>query len=64
MAREQGDINIARIPVSGIGGLGMVAAAHPLAVQIGVIQIELADAPVEVLHLRRKRLVLLLKDVR
>jgi hypothetical protein len=27
VAREEGDINIARIPVSGIGGLGMVAAA-------------------------------------
>ena len=27
MAHEEGDINIARIPVSGIGGLGMVAAA-------------------------------------
>jgi len=27
VTRDEGDINIARIPVSGIGGLGMVAAA-------------------------------------
>lgn len=27
MTREGADINIARIPVSGIGGLGMIAAA-------------------------------------
>jgi len=27
VAHEEGEINIARIPVSGIGGLGMVAAA-------------------------------------
>jgi hypothetical protein len=30
VAREEGDINIARIPVSGIGGLGLVAAAAGL----------------------------------
>ena len=34
MAREEGDINIARIPVSGIGGLGMVAAAAMLAITL------------------------------
>ena len=31
MLRDDGDINIARIPVSGIGGLGLVAAAAGVA---------------------------------
>lgn len=31
MARAEGDINIARIPVAGIGGLGMVLATAAVA---------------------------------
>jgi hypothetical protein len=37
MARE-GDINIARIPVSGIGGLGMVAAAAGVAIALPALR--------------------------
>ena len=38
MAREEGDINIARIPVSGIGGLGMVAAAAGVAIALPALR--------------------------
>ena len=38
MAREEGDINIARIPVSGIGGLGMVAAAAVVAIALPALR--------------------------
>ena len=38
MAREEGDINIARIPVSGIGGLGMVAAAMVVAIALPALR--------------------------
>ena len=38
MARENSDINIARIPVSGIGGLGMVAAAVGVAVTLPALR--------------------------
>jgi len=38
MAREEADINIARIPVSGIGGLGMVAAAVVVAVVLPALR--------------------------
>ena len=38
MAREEGDINIARIPVSGIGGLGMVAAAVCVAIALPALR--------------------------
>ena len=34
MARDDSDINIARIPVSGIGGLGLVAAAIGMAIAL------------------------------
>jgi hypothetical protein len=37
VARE-GDINIARIPVSGIGGLGMVAAAAGVALALPALR--------------------------
>lgn len=39
MLRDDGDINIARIPVSGIGGLGLVAAAAGVAFAIGLLLI-------------------------
>jgi hypothetical protein len=38
MAREESDINIARIPVSGIGGLGMVAAAIVVAIALPALR--------------------------
>jgi hypothetical protein len=38
VAREEGDINIARIPVSGIGGLGMVAAAIVVAIALPALR--------------------------
>ena len=38
MAREEGDINIARIPVSGIGGLGMVVAAAVVAIALPALR--------------------------
>ena len=38
MAREEGDINIARIPVSGIGGLGLVAAAIGVAIALPALR--------------------------
>ena len=38
MAREEGDINIARIPVSGIGGLGMVGAAAVVALALPALR--------------------------
>ena len=38
MARQEGDINIARIPVSGIGGLGMVAAAAVVAIALPALR--------------------------
>ena len=38
MAREEGGINIARIPVSGIGGLGMVAAAMVVAIALPALR--------------------------
>ena len=38
MAHEKGDINIARIPVSGIGGLGIVAAAVAVAVAVPALR--------------------------
>lgn len=38
MAREDSDINIARIPVSGIGGLGMVAAAMVVAIALPALR--------------------------
>ncbi len=38
MAREQGGINIARIPVAGIGGLGMVAAAIVVAIALPALR--------------------------
>ena len=38
MAREEGDINIARIPVLGIGGLGMVAAAADMAIALPALR--------------------------
>ncbi len=38
MAREEGDINIARIPVSGIGGLGMVVAAVCVALALPALR--------------------------
>jgi hypothetical protein len=38
VAREEGDINIARIPVSGIGGLGMVAAAMVVAIALPALR--------------------------
>jgi hypothetical protein len=34
VTHEKGDINIARIPVSGVGGLGMVAAAAIMAIAL------------------------------
>ena len=38
MAREEVDINIARIPVSGIGGLGMVAAAAGVVIALPALR--------------------------
>ena len=38
MASEAGDINIARIPVAGIGGLGMVAAATTVAIALPALR--------------------------
>jgi hypothetical protein len=38
MANEESDINIARIPVSGIGGLGMVAAAAGVAIALPALR--------------------------
>jgi hypothetical protein len=38
VARGEGDINIARIPVSGIGGLGMVAAAAGVAIALPALR--------------------------
>lgn len=38
MAREESDINIARIPVSGIGGLGLVAAAIGVAIALPALR--------------------------
>lgn len=38
MAREGGDINIARIPVSGIGGLGLVVAAAGVAIALPALR--------------------------
>ena len=38
MARQEGDINIARIPVSGVGGLGMVAAAMVVAIALPALR--------------------------
>lgn len=38
MAREASDINIARIPVSGIGGLGLVAAAIGVAIALPALR--------------------------
>lgn len=38
MALEEGNINIARIPVSGIGGLGMVAAAIVVAIALPALR--------------------------
>lgn len=38
MAGEAGDINIARIPVSGIGGLGMVVAAVVVAIALPALR--------------------------
>jgi len=38
VAHEEGDINIARIPVSGIGGLGMVAAAAGVAIALPALR--------------------------
>ena len=38
MAHEESDINIARIPVSGIGGLGMVAAAMVVAIALPALR--------------------------
>ena len=38
MAREESDINIARIPVSGIGGLGLVAAAICVAIALPALR--------------------------
>ena len=38
MAHEEGDINIARIPVSGIGGLGMVAGAVFVAIALPALR--------------------------
>jgi hypothetical protein len=38
VAREEGDINIARIPVSGIGGLGMVGAAVIVAIALPALR--------------------------
>lgn len=38
MADKEGDINIARIPVSGIGGLGMVAAAVMVAIALPALR--------------------------
>jgi hypothetical protein len=35
---HEGDINIARIPVSGIGGLGMVAAAAGVAIALPALR--------------------------
>jgi len=35
---REGDINIARIPVSGIGGLGMVAAAVGVAIALPALR--------------------------
>jgi hypothetical protein len=38
VAHQEGDINIARIPVSGIGGLGMVAAAMVVAIALPALR--------------------------
>ncbi len=38
MAGEAGDINIARIPVSGIGGLGMVVGAVVVAIALPALR--------------------------
>jgi hypothetical protein len=38
VAREEGGINIARIPVSGIGGLGMVGAAVVVAIALPALR--------------------------
>jgi hypothetical protein len=38
VAHEEGNINIARIPVSGIGGLGMVAAAAIVAIALPALR--------------------------
>jgi hypothetical protein len=38
VAHEGGDINIARIPVSGIGGLGMVAMAAAVAIGLPALR--------------------------
>jgi hypothetical protein len=38
LAREGGDINIARIPVSGIGGLGLVVAAAGVAIALPALR--------------------------
>jgi hypothetical protein len=38
VAREEADINIARIPVSGIGGLGLVAAAIGMAIALPALR--------------------------
>jgi hypothetical protein len=38
MAHDEGDINIARIPVSGIGGLGLVAGAVIVAIALPALR--------------------------
>jgi len=38
VARQEGDINIARIPVSGIGGLGLVAGAAIVAIALPALR--------------------------
>jgi len=38
VAHQEGDINIARIPVSGIGGLGLVAAAMVVAIALPALR--------------------------
>jgi hypothetical protein len=38
VAHDRGDINIARIPVSGIGGLGMVAAAAAVTIALPALR--------------------------